>query len=60
LKNIGTVSVFVSATNLLTFTQYKGIDPESTSNGSGDIGQNIDYGSYPNSKTITGGLSLTF
>lgn len=60
LKNLGTVGVFVSATNLLTFTKYKGIDPESTSNGSGDIGQNIDYGSYPNAKTYTAGLSLTF
>ncbi|GAB3938549.1 TonB-dependent receptor [Larkinella terrae] len=60
LKNIGTVRVFVSGTNLLTFTKYKGIDPESTSNSVGDVAQNIDHGSYPNAKTITAGLNVTF
>lgn len=60
LKNIASVRVFVSGTNLLTFTQYKGIDPESTSNGVGDIVQNIDHASYPNAKTWTAGINLTF
>lgn len=58
LKRVG-LKVFVSATNLLTFTDYTGIDPESSSS-SGDFRQGIDYGSYPNAKTITGGLSLNF
>lgn len=55
------MSVFVSATNLLTITKYKGIDPESSNIGSWtDTAQGIDYGAYPNSRTYTGGISLTF
>ena len=61
LKNIGEWKVSGRATNLLTFTKYKGVDPESSSLGSGtDINQGIDYGSYPNSKTYTLALSVTF
>ena len=69
LKNIASVRLFFSATNLLTITKYKGIDPESnSSNVSGltwnnfgtDVQQGVDYGSYPNSKTYTAGLNLTF
>jgi TonB-dependent starch-binding outer membrane protein SusC len=64
VKDFG-VRLFVSGTNLLTFTDYKGIDPESASSGSGtnqggDTAQGIDYGSYPNSKTYTFGVNLTF
>lgn len=58
LRHVG-LKVFVSATNLLTFTNYSGIDPEASSS-SGDFRQGIDYGSYPNAKTITGGLTLNF
>ncbi len=58
LRHVG-LKVFVSATNLLTFTDYSGIDPEASSS-SGDFRQGIDYGSYPNAKTITGGFSLNF
>ncbi|WP_353720500.1 TonB-dependent receptor [Dyadobacter sp. 676] len=60
VKNVAAIRVFVSGTNLLTFTKYKGIDPESTSNGVGDIVQNIDHASYPNAKTFTAGLNVTF
>ncbi|WP_185937087.1 TonB-dependent receptor [Chitinophaga polysaccharea] len=59
LKNIAGIKVFVSATNLLTWTNYSGIDPESNSS-SGDIRQGIDFGTYPNVKTITGGVTLSF
>ncbi|HEU4553987.1 MAG TPA: TonB-dependent receptor [Chitinophaga sp.] len=59
IKNVLGVKVFVSATNLLTFTGYSGIDPEANSD-AGDIRQGIDFGSYPNAKTITGGVTLSF
>jgi hypothetical protein len=49
----------VSATTLWTLTNYTGIDPEANSS-SGDIRQGIDYGSYPNARTITGGCTLSF
>lgn len=51
----------LSATNLFTITDYSGIDPESSNIGSAtDTAQGIDYGAYPNSKTYTVGLNLTF
>lgn len=57
----GSIRIFVSATNLLTFTKYKGIDPESSNIGGGtDTAQGIDYGAYPNSKTYTAGITLSY
>lgn len=69
LKELAAVKVFVSALNLLTFTNYRGIDPESNSNKpeglnfSGfvaDTEQGLDHGAYPNSKTLTLGLNISF
>jgi hypothetical protein len=55
------VKVFLNATNLLTITKYKGIDPEASSTGSDtDINQSIDFGAYPNSKAYTIGIGFTF
>ncbi|RDC65512.1 SusC/RagA family TonB-linked outer membrane protein [Adhaeribacter pallidiroseus] len=57
----GNIKVFASGTNLFTITKYKGIDPESSNIGaSTDTAQGIDYGAYPNSKTYTVGLNLSF
>ncbi|MGB3848719.1 MAG: TonB-dependent receptor [Tunicatimonas sp.] len=54
-------SVMLGATNLLTFTNYRGIDPESFSNRpNAGVAQGADGGSYPNSKTYILGLNLTF
>ncbi len=61
LSDVATIRVFVSATNLWTITKYTGPDPESSSVGSGtDTAIGIDYGSYPNAKTYTAGLNITF
>lgn len=61
VRNRATIRVFASATNLLTFTNYKGPDPESSRVGSGtDTAIGIDYGSYPNAKQYTLGLNLGF
>jgi hypothetical protein len=59
VKNLG-VRLFVSGTNLATITKYKGIDPESSSVSGADTALGIDYGSYPNARTYTFGLNLTF
>lgn len=60
IPRISNIKVSVYASNLLTFTKYKGVDPETSSNGSGsDLNQGIDYGSYPNAKTVTLRLALT-
>lgn len=44
--------VFAQAQNLLTFTKYKGMDPESPAN--------ISMGDYPQAKLFTFGVDLTF
>lgn len=59
VKKVGDIRLSLNATNLFTITGYSGVDPES-SNVSNDIEQGIDYGSYPNSKTITFGIDITF
>lgn len=59
LGNKAGLRLFVSATNLWTLTNYTGIDPEANS-AAGDIRQGIDYGSYPNARTFTGGCTLSF
>lgn len=55
------LKLFLAGSNLWTITKYDGIDPEASNIGSGtDINQSIDYGAYPNSKTITFGLNFGF
>ncbi len=48
----------ITGENLFTFTNYSGYDPEIT-NGT-TISPGTDTGIYPASKTISGGLNLTF
>ncbi|CAG5008498.1 TonB-dependent receptor P3 [Dyadobacter sp. CECT 9275] len=61
LKDKVNIRVFASATNILTFTDYSGPDPESSNVGSGtDTAIGIDRGSYPNSKTYTLGINIGF
>jgi len=66
LKVVGLSSarVYVSGSNLLTFTKYSGLDPEMTvsnnSQGEGDGANGIDWGTYPSARTIMFGLDLTF
>ncbi len=57
--------VYVSAQNILTFTDYEGYDPEvnyrttgSDTDGNRNLG--LDYASYPNAKSFTFGLNLGF
>ncbi|MFD1818051.1 TonB-linked outer membrane protein, SusC/RagA family [Pseudarcicella hirudinis] len=57
---IKTIRFYVSAQNLWTLTNYTGYDPEASSNGQSAINSGVDNGVYPNSKTILGGISLSF
>ena len=54
---ISNLRVYVSLEDFFCFTSYKGFDPEVTGTGS-SLG--VDKGSYPNSKKMVCGLSLTF
>jgi TonB-linked SusC/RagA family outer membrane protein len=48
---IPSVTLSLQGLNLLTFTNYRGDDPENT-------GQNLNF--YPNPRTISGGISVQF
>ncbi|HAN78657.1 MAG TPA: SusC/RagA family TonB-linked outer membrane protein [Bacteroidales bacterium] len=54
---INKLRVYLSAENLLTFTKYKGFDPEI---GGGVFNNGVDHGIYPQARTISGGINLTF
>lgn len=51
--------IFASAQNLLTFTKYKGLDPEVSVRHS-VLTQGFDYSAYPQARTIAFGLNATF
>lgn len=51
-KIVEGVRVFTTGRNLLTFTQFSGIDPE--------VDSNIALGDYPNSRQYTLGLEVKF
>jgi hypothetical protein len=58
--------IYVSGTNLLTITNYSGLDPEVNSRGTdgGSVANRIwigvDQFAYPNAKTFAVGLKLSF
>ncbi|SDE57347.1 TonB-linked outer membrane protein, SusC/RagA family [Mucilaginibacter pineti] len=55
------VRVYVQATNLATWTKYKGWDPELNSDAfSGNITQGYDFYAAPQAKTITFGVNVGF
>lgn len=49
---IKNVRAYVTGRNLLTFTKYKGVDPE--------VDSNLELGAYPNTKQYVAGLDFTF
>ncbi len=57
-KVFSLASVYVSAQNLLTLTDYSGIDP--AINPHADKTLRIDYNAYPFTKTFIGGLTINF
>jgi hypothetical protein len=58
---IGTLRVFASVTNILTFTGYTGIDPEVTMTNLAARAPGIDYVKrYPATRTFTLGLTVNF
>lgn len=64
--NLKSARIYLTANNLLTFTNYSGFDPEvdhfTGVNGGANSGllRGYDYGSYPQSKSFRLGINLTF
>lgn len=57
LGPVQTLSVGLSGRNLLTFTDYTGLDPEVSNFGGQAIGRNYDVGPYPPSRSFWLSLS---
>ena len=57
---ISRLQPYISATNLITFTNYSGNDPEVNQYGNSGSVQGIDWGTYPMSKSFVVGLKLEF
>lgn len=51
---------YVSATNLITLTKYKGMDPEVNQYGNSGAVQGIDWGTYPMCRSFVFGLKVEF
>lgn len=56
---LSSARIYISGQNLLTLTDYKGVDPE-VAYGSSSSNLGLDYGSYPNVKSYTLGLNIGF
>ena len=54
------VRVYIMAQNLFTITNYSGLDPEANFYDQNNLQQGIDYGVYPNYRTYTVGVNVTF
>ncbi|MGK0453539.1 MAG: TonB-linked SusC/RagA family outer membrane protein [Paraglaciecola sp.] len=52
------VRFYITGSNLLTLTKYRGFDP--TTSGGNAIGAGIDQGFYPNPKTFLFGINVNF
>ncbi|MCC8175179.1 MAG: TonB-dependent receptor [Bacteroidales bacterium] len=57
---ISRLQPYFTATNLLTFTNYKGMDPEVNQWGSSGAVQGIDWGTYPQCKSFVFGVNVEF
>ena len=60
LPHINSVRLSATGNNLLTFTKYKGYDPEVNSFGSTPSLRGIDSGAYPQQRSFTFGLNIVF
>lgn len=57
---INRLQPYISATNLLTWTHYSGMDPEVNQWGNSGAVQGIDWGTYPQSRSFVVGVNLEF
>ncbi|MCC3152618.1 TonB-dependent receptor [Hymenobacter sp. BT770] len=58
--HVRSVRVYASAQNLVTFTKYTGLDPEVNTSNTSNTALNTDFFTFPQARTITGGVTLGF
>ncbi|MCX2450821.1 TonB-dependent receptor [Pedobacter sp. PLR] len=54
------LTVFATGYNILTFTKYKGLDPEVSQYGANGPNMGVDYGTYPQSRSFLLGVNVGF
>lgn len=54
------LTVYADVSNLYTFTNYPGYDPEASSSGNSITSSGLDYGTFPSARTYTFGIKLSF
>ncbi|MCX2432461.1 SusC/RagA family TonB-linked outer membrane protein [Pedobacter sp. GR22-10] len=54
------LTVFATGYNLLTFTKYSGLDPEVNMNSANGPSMGVDYGTYPQSRSLLFGINVGF
>lgn len=59
-SGVENATVSLSGRNLLTWTKYKGLDPEVSNFGNQDLARGIDVGPYPPTRTFWFALNLGF
>lgn len=57
---ISRLQPYLSASNLLTWTNYTGMDPEVNQFGNSGAVQGIDWGTYPQSRSFVLGINVEF
>lgn len=57
-KHIAGLRVYVTGQNLLTWTKYRGYDPEVSYQGASTLEAGEDFGGYPQSRTFMMGIKL--
>ena len=58
LKHIQGLRLYVTGQNLLTWTKYRGYDPEVSYRGASTLEAGEDFGGYPQSRTFMFGIKL--
>lgn len=57
---LSNLSIYFSGQNLLTWTNYSGLDPQVSVSGNQVLGPGFDYSAYPAARTYTFGIRATF
>lgn len=60
IKWLRSAKIFISGTNLITWTKYKGYDPEVSANATSSLTPGIDFGTVPQFRTFSTGMNITF
>ncbi|HEX2205083.1 MAG TPA: TonB-dependent receptor [Longimicrobium sp.] len=59
-RGFGSARVYVTGTNLVTLTDYRGFDPEVSSFGAGNLNRGIDIGAYPSARSVIVGMTFGY